>query len=218
MRRRRDSQGATVRGSWRLDRAPNSIREYIKSRGFGRRVLESTVHVIWEQVVGAAVASHTTTIFCKDGKLVVTVDNPSWAHELSMRRHEIAQSLNDELGQDVVSDIHFQSKGKGGPKRGSPPVRRDELKFAGGMVVSDEELEAIPLSESEVADVERAVRGVRHEELRERVRRALIAEHRINAWKRSAGYVPCANPECGALHNEPYELCPGCRVQLTGGS
>lgn len=192
---------------------PEAIRHYVVNRGMERRLKESAVHLIWENVVGEQNASHTETLFCRDGKLVVTADSATWAHELSMLRHQIAQKLNSELGGDIIRDIHFQARGKGIKVPGSPPVRRKDLEFAGGMRVLDETLAATELSKEQLQQVESVVSGIRHEELRSLVREALIRERKINAWKRQAGYREC--PECLALHNEETELCTGCRLSAT---
>jgi len=189
---------------------PDTVKGYLHRRGWERRAREAAVHVIWEQVVGQQIADHTETIFCRDGKLVVTASDPSWAHAISALRHQLASKLNDALGEPTIRDIHLQSKGLGVATRGSAPVRRRDLEFAGGMRVTDEELEATPIAPEAEARIERTVGGLRHPELRDMVRAALLRESRIGAWKRAHGYHEC--PRCAALHNDPCELCGDCRI------
>lgn len=189
---------------------PETVKGYLRRRGWERRAREAAVHVIWEQVVGEQIADHTETIFCRDGKLVVTASDPSWAHAISALRHQLATKLNDALGEPTIRDIHLQSKGLGVATRGSAPVRRRDLQFAGGMRVTDEELEAIPIGPEAQMRIERIVGGLRHPELRDMVRSALRRESRISAWKRAHGYRECSR--CGALHNDPHDLCGSCRI------
>jgi len=78
------------------------------------------------------------------------------------------------------------------------------------MRVTDEDLEATPIAPEAEARIERTVGGLRHPELRDMVRAALLRESRIGAWKRAHGYHEC--PRCAALHNDPCELCGDCRI------
>jgi predicted nucleic acid-binding Zn ribbon protein len=79
----------------------------LKELGVDRKIKEVSVADAWPEIVGDAVAAHTTVLRCEDGRLLVRVDNPSWRHELMYQKADFMRLLNGRLGEHIVDDIHF---------------------------------------------------------------------------------------------------------------
>ncbi|MDP6457434.1 MAG: DUF721 domain-containing protein [Candidatus Marinimicrobia bacterium] len=84
-----------------------AIRSVLKSVGIDRAVLQNEALVVWEKVVGKAVAENTTPEEVKHGTLIVKVSTPVWRNELAMRKGEILEKLNDTLGKKVIRDLRL---------------------------------------------------------------------------------------------------------------
>ncbi len=65
----------------------------------------------WDEVVGEA-ALHARPFRFRGSTLLVEVTEPAWLTELSMRKTDILQRLEREVGEKVVQDIRFEIKKK----------------------------------------------------------------------------------------------------------
>lgn len=69
---------------------------------FGARVVTA-----WNAICGEIVSNHTRGVAFRDGELVVSVDSPAWANELSVMADSFRSALAAHLGQDLVRSIRF---------------------------------------------------------------------------------------------------------------
>lgn len=70
---------------------------------------EASIKMDWKELVGEEVAKHTAPTFLKNGKLFVNVDSSTWAYELSNHLKDlILRKINKDMGEEVVTDIHFR--------------------------------------------------------------------------------------------------------------
>jgi len=83
------------------------IESWASSLGIKRKLLEGMVPSLWEEVVGEAIAAHTSVVGIRGGVLVVRVGSPSWRNELFFMKPKILEKLNSTIGEDVVKDIRF---------------------------------------------------------------------------------------------------------------
>ena len=67
----------------------------------------------WEIVAGPSAASHTTGAHVRDGELVVYVDSPVWATELSALAALYRQEINKQPGSGSGKDRPLQCIQKG---------------------------------------------------------------------------------------------------------
>jgi predicted nucleic acid-binding Zn ribbon protein len=58
-------------------------------------------------MVGPEIAGHTRVLKIDAGRLFVSVDSPVWRQELMYQRDTLIARLNQELAEEVVSDIMF---------------------------------------------------------------------------------------------------------------
>lgn len=56
---------------------------------------------------GAQGEKRITPTYLKNKKLFIDCAQSVWAHELSMRKDELIQKTNQELGSDEIEDIKF---------------------------------------------------------------------------------------------------------------
>lgn len=83
------------------------LDSFLRKTGLDKPVLQNRALVVWNDVVGDAVAKRTTPEEVKHGTLVVKVDTPVWRNELSLRKQEILKALNRHLGKQVINDIRL---------------------------------------------------------------------------------------------------------------
>ena len=61
----------------------------------------------WPQVAGPVIARYTLNTYIYNQTLYVRLSNPALRSDLSMRRQEFTQKLNDVVGEQVITDVRF---------------------------------------------------------------------------------------------------------------
>ncbi len=61
----------------------------------------------WPQVAGPVIARYTLNTYIYNQTLYVRLSNPALRADLSMRHTELTKQLNDFVGEQVITDIHF---------------------------------------------------------------------------------------------------------------
>ena len=130
----------------------------------------------WERIAGPLVLSHTTGAHLKGDRLVVYVDGAAWATELAAMAEQYRVSLNADLGQDRVSAVSFTVSRRVAEEH---RIRSTEEEAAASY--SEDQVDPVPLSEGERAQVEASAAMIPDEELREAAIRATV---RDMEWKR----------------------------------
>jgi predicted nucleic acid-binding Zn ribbon protein len=85
-----------------------ALRDFSKSLGITKKLREYSVVTSWEKLVGEQIAKVTTPQRIENGMLQVSVSNAPWRNELSMRKREIIEKINNSLGKKVIVDIRFR--------------------------------------------------------------------------------------------------------------
>ena len=68
---------------------------------------EVTVVSSWERVMGKAVALKTQEVYVNKGRLFVRLSSAPLKHELLMAKTRVAELINAEVGEKVVSEVIF---------------------------------------------------------------------------------------------------------------
>jgi predicted nucleic acid-binding Zn ribbon protein len=97
-----------ARGSSRTKSLGDAIEELVAQLGIKKKLHEQDAFVVWGQAVGERIAKVATPTRMVRGTLIVSVRTGAWRNELSMRKQEIVQKLNELLGEEMVKDIKFQ--------------------------------------------------------------------------------------------------------------
>lgn len=93
-----------------LDDVIRSLRG-VGRRGAGRREVGG-LFGRWEEVVGAQVAAHVRPIRLDDGVLLVEVDEPAWATQVSLLTGTLRERLATEVGV-VIERVEVRVAGRG---------------------------------------------------------------------------------------------------------
>jgi len=134
---------------------PMPVSDLLESAFSGKpvqkRLRDIKVWQVWEEAVGAQIASKASPASIRDGVLTLRVKGSAWMQQLSLMKHEIISHLNSAVGEPVVSELVFKQ----------------------GVVTSlhEESPEPAPrkrqLTPSEKAAVEASVSSLQEQELRE---------------------------------------------------
>jgi len=81
------------------------LSEYIEAMGMRRRLKESRIEKIWEEILGEKSASLTRKIYIRKGVLFVYLDSSVLRNELMMIREKLIASINETSGEVIVSKI-----------------------------------------------------------------------------------------------------------------
>ncbi len=130
----------------------------------------------WESVAGQATLAHTTGAHLREGEMVVFVDSPLWATELTSLSEQYRQALNTEIGKEVVKSVRFTVS-----RKVQEHQRREAAEKEAGEFYSEDKVDPVPLTDEERRQVESSAAAIEDEELREAVLRATIADLQ---WKK----------------------------------
>jgi len=140
-------------------------------RKSGGAYTQARVGILWQELAGPMVTSHTTGAHLRDGTLVIYVDGPAWATELTAMSETYRKRINEDLGKNAVRNIRFTVSRKVAEEF---RLRRTELE--------DEEfylqdvVDSVPLTKTEREQVEASTECIPDETLREAAVRATVAD------------------------------------------
>lgn len=142
----------------------------------GGKLSQSKAIRAWEKVAGERVLAHTTGAHLRQGELVIFVDSPAWATELSALSERYREAMAEELGENLARGVRFSVSSR------VERVRQEERdEEEGERFYQPDHEEAIELSPEERAQVEASAAVIPDEELREAVVRATVADLQ---WKK----------------------------------
>jgi len=159
-------RGKSVDLSSSLDRLMRRL-----DRKSGGGLQQTRAAQAWYSIVGDSVSSHTTGAHLRDGEMVIYVDSPVWATELSALSEEYRTRINAELGQDSVRAMRFVVSRKVGEQRRIERVEGEIASF-----YSQDKVESVRLTEAELAQVEASAAQIEDEGLRRAVIAATVAD------------------------------------------
>jgi predicted nucleic acid-binding Zn ribbon protein len=81
------------------------VDEVVRERGWQQQVSVHTVTGRWAEIVGPAVAEHTTVEGFDDGVLRVRCDSTAWATQLRMLVPDLLRRIATEAGSDLVRSV-----------------------------------------------------------------------------------------------------------------
>ncbi|MBI5868771.1 MAG: DUF721 domain-containing protein [candidate division Zixibacteria bacterium] len=83
------------------------IGRQLASLGIAKKVKQASVEHLWPDLVGPEIAGHTRVLKIDAGRLFVVVDSPVWRQELLFQKDVFIARINEELAEELVSDIMF---------------------------------------------------------------------------------------------------------------
>lgn len=155
---RTERVGSLAAGLWtRLDRS-------------GHGAAKARAVSAWRSAAGEEVYSHARGFALRDEELLVFVDSPVWANELSVLAEHYRTAINERIGKETVGSIRFTVSRKVGEE-----LVRDAEEAAISATTSGERVTPGTASETEIEQVRQMAATVENKGLREAVIAAAIA-------------------------------------------
>lgn len=83
----------------------DAIMQLLRTYHLEDKLIEHRLIANWEVVVGTMISRHTKDIWLKDKKLYVKLDSPTIRMELSYRRSQLVELLNESVGKELITDV-----------------------------------------------------------------------------------------------------------------
>ena len=83
------------------------ILRNLREQGLETPLQQKRLVEAWPQVAGPVVARYTLNTYIYNQILFVRLSSPALRSELSMRRQELTNQLNQYVGNQVITDIRF---------------------------------------------------------------------------------------------------------------
>lgn len=80
---------------------------HLRVLGLETPLLQKRLIDSWPVVASEAIARYTTSLRIQNQTLYVRLSVPALRADLSMRRQEFVQRLNEHVGSQVIADIRF---------------------------------------------------------------------------------------------------------------
>lgn len=135
---------------------------------------------VWQTIAGPLVLSHTTGAHLSGDVLIIYVDSPVWATELSAMAERYRTSMNQEMGQETVRTVRFTVS-----KRVSDEHRLIQADEDLDDFYHEDVVDHIELTPTERAQVEASAAVIPDDQLREAVVRATVKDLE---WKRGIAH------------------------------
>jgi predicted nucleic acid-binding Zn ribbon protein len=85
----------------------NLILRCLRQQGLETPLLQKRLVEAWPVVAGEAIGRYTMNAYIVNQTLFVRLSSPALRADLSMRRQEFVQKMNDYVGSVVIADIRF---------------------------------------------------------------------------------------------------------------
>lgn len=94
------------RGS-RVINLKNDLDEFMEYMGLSEKMQDLKILKVWNECVGDTISKFSKPVEIKKNKLYVSVENAVWRYELSARKTEILERVNQILKNKTIKDIIF---------------------------------------------------------------------------------------------------------------
>jgi predicted nucleic acid-binding Zn ribbon protein len=85
----------------------DTIQELLKVYRIQGKVTQQQVIASWEKIMGKAIALKTKELYFQDRKLFVNLTSAPLKHELNMSKTKVIELINEEIGQEFITEIVF---------------------------------------------------------------------------------------------------------------
>lgn len=85
----------------------DELDEFMEYIGLSEKMQEMKILKVWNECVGDTISKFSKPVDIKKNKLYVSVENAVWRYELSARKTEILERVNQNLKSKVLKDIIF---------------------------------------------------------------------------------------------------------------
>ncbi len=180
------------------------VNAYLSSAGLLERSREGLCAFLWAKVAGKWYARHSYVTSVRDGVVNVRCDSAPRAQQLQLDSPAIIERLNEEMGEKYVTQIRASSAGI---DRRSTEVAPTEDEPTSRNPTPDE-LQEIKLPPEAIEQIAECAQQA-PVEYRDRLERIMLAQARVQLWRRDQGFAQC--PDCGTYHPGDEDYCLACR-------
>jgi hypothetical protein len=150
-------------------RAGDAARSLLTRLDRGGNLERAKAVALWREVAGDDVSSHAMGFAMREGELVVYVDSPVWATELTALSERYRLAINTAVGQELVRSMRFSISKKVAEERvWNDAQEREEAERRPDMV------EPVPASEQELSQIEAMAASIHAAPLRQAAVRAAV--------------------------------------------
>lgn len=89
-----------------LDRGIDQVISKLDPTG-GKAKVQAGAATAWREVAGSVVSSHATAVYIRGRELIVEMDSPAWATDISFLADKYKDAVNTQLGDDVVDTVRI---------------------------------------------------------------------------------------------------------------
>jgi predicted nucleic acid-binding Zn ribbon protein len=82
-----------------------AMSKMIDDNGMRRKYNELEIRDAWDQVCGTMIANHTKSVRLQRKKIWVKIESAPLRQELSYRKEDLVQKMNEQLGHSLIEDI-----------------------------------------------------------------------------------------------------------------
>ncbi len=83
------------------------VREFLRANGMDKKLNQMRLIEAWPKVLGAHISNYTQDLKIHNRVLYVRVTSAALRSELIMTRQLLCAKLNQEVGEEVITEIHF---------------------------------------------------------------------------------------------------------------
>ncbi|MBS1515108.1 MAG: DUF721 domain-containing protein [Bacteroidetes bacterium] len=91
----------------RIINLKNDLDEFMEYIGLSEKMQDLKILKVWNECVGDTISKFSKPVEIKKNKLYVSVENAVWRYELSARKTEILERVNQILKNKIIKDIIF---------------------------------------------------------------------------------------------------------------
>ena len=84
------------------------IRQFLQQSRLSKPLNEQRMLSAWPEVLGPNIQAYTSHISIKNKVLYVTITSSVLRHDLFLSREQIVESLNRQVGAEVINEIIFR--------------------------------------------------------------------------------------------------------------
>lgn len=86
----------------------DAIDLFFKTYKLDKRLVETSIPLIWKNVMGEMISSRTLKIFVNDHQLFIRLSSAPLKNELMMNKSKIIERMNEEVGEEgYITEIRF---------------------------------------------------------------------------------------------------------------
>lgn len=83
----------------------DAIKAFLEKNGLTDEADIQRVIADWDRLTGGPIAANTEKVWFSKGVFYVRMKSPLWKNELQMARIKLRETLNRELGRELIEEV-----------------------------------------------------------------------------------------------------------------